>query len=147
MPNNTPSRIKWIEKSKHLNTMTHCMTITTKTDRFPNPGMFFADINGKLVDNVSNDWNINGTKAPYRFLNSREILQLMGFQSNDYDLLKNIGMSNSKIQLMAGNSIVVPKLEAIFRAILKRIKEKKLVKDNLTPINNTEYIIDDSNVA
>lgn len=147
MPNNTPSRIKWIEKSKHLNTMTHCMTITTKTDRFPNPGMFFSDINGKLVDNVSNDWNINGTKAPYRFLNSREILQLMGFKSNDYDLLKNIGMSNSRIQLMAGNSIVVPKLEAIFRAILKRIKEKKLVKDNLTPINNTEYIIDDSNVA
>lgn len=147
MPNNTPSRIKWIEKSKHLNNMTHCMTITTKTDRFPNPGMFFSDINGKLVDNVSNDWNINGTKAPYRFLNSREILQLMGFQSNDYDLLRNIGMSNSKIQLMAGNSIVVPKLEAIFRAILKRIKEKKLVKDNFTPINNTDYIIDDSNVA
>ena len=142
MPNNTPSRIKWIEKSKHLNNMTHCMTITTKTDRFPNPGMFFSDINGKLVDNVSNDWNINGTKAPYRFLNSREILQLMGFQSNDYDLLKNIGMSNSRIQLMAGNSIVVPKLEAIFRAILKRIKDKKLVKDSFIPINNTEYIID-----
>jgi DNA (cytosine-5)-methyltransferase 1 len=142
MPNNTPSRIKWIEKSKHLNNMTHCMTITTKTDRFPNPGMFFSDINGKLIDNVSNDWNINGTKAPYRFLNSREILQLMGFQSNDYDLLKNIGMSNSRIQLMAGNSIVVPKLEAIFRAILKRIKDKKLVKDSFIPINNTEYIID-----
>jgi DNA-binding Xre family transcriptional regulator len=66
----------------------------------------------------------------------------MGFQSNDYDLLKNIGMSNSRIQLMAGNSIVVPKLEAIFRAILKRIKDKKLVKDSFIPINNTEYIID-----
>ncbi|MGD9625462.1 MAG: DNA (cytosine-5-)-methyltransferase [Arcobacter sp.] len=149
MPNNTPSRIKWIEKSKHLNDMTHCMTITTKTDRFPNPGMFFSDINGKLVDNVSNDWNINGDKAPFRFLTPREQLQLMAFKSNAYDVLKNIGMSKTKIQLMAGNSIVVSKLEAIFTSILKRIVSKKIKvkKDILKAVNNTEYFVQLSNVA
>ena len=97
--------------------MTHCMTITTKTDRFPNPGMFKTDINGKLVDNESNDWNINGDKAPYRFLTPREQLQLMGFKSNAYDVLKNIGMSKTKIQLMAGNSIVVSKLARLSATI------------------------------
>ena len=150
MPNNTPSRIKWIEKSKHLNNMIHCMTITTKTDRFPNPGMFKTDINGKLVDNESNDWNINGDKAPYRFLTPREQLQLMGFKSNSYDVLKNIGMSKTKIQLMAGNSIVVPKLEAIFTSILKRIveksksvlKNKKVRNKNFEPINNIDFTPD-----
>ncbi|MGE3592060.1 MAG: DNA (cytosine-5-)-methyltransferase [Arcobacter sp.] len=149
MPNNTPSRIKWIEKSKHLNDMTHCMTITTKTDRFPNPGMFFSDINGKLVDNVSNDWNINGDKAPFRFLTPREQLQLMAFKSNAYDVLKNIGMSKTKIQLLAGNSIVVSKLEAIFTSILKRIVSKKIKvkKDILKAVNNTEYFVQLSNVA
>ncbi|WP_323591054.1 DNA (cytosine-5-)-methyltransferase [Aliarcobacter butzleri] len=141
LPNNTKSRIEWIEKSRHINNMSHCMTITTKQDRWPNAGILFCDVNGKLVNN-QNDWNINGEVAPYRFLTPREQLQLFGFKSNDYDLLKNIGMSNSRIQLMAGNSIVVPKLEAIFRAILKRIKDKKLVKDSFIPINNIEYIID-----
>lgn len=149
MPNNTPSRIKWIEKSKHLNNMTHCMTITTKTDRFPNPGIFFSDINGKLVDNVLNDWNINGEVAPYRFLTPREQLQLMGFKSNSYDVLKSIGMSKTKIQLMAGNSIVVSKLEAIFTSILKRIVSKKIKvkKDIPKAVNNAEYFVQLSNVA
>ena len=149
LPNNTKSRIEWIEKSKHLNNMSHCMTITTKQDRWPNAGILFCDVNGKLVDSVSNDWNINGDIAPYRFLTPREQLQLMGFKSNAYDVLKNIGMSKTKIQLMAGNSIVVSKLEAIFTSILKRIVSKKIKvkKDIPKAVNNTEYLIDLSNVA
>jgi len=146
LPNNTKSRIEWIPKSKHLNNMTHCMTITTKTDRFPNPGIFFCDVNGKLIDN-QNDWNINGNKSSYRFLTPREQLQLMGFKSNAYDILKNIDMKRTKIQLMAGNSIVVPKLEAIFTSILKRMveksksvsKNKKLKNKNFEPINNIDF--------
>lgn len=146
LPNNTSSRTTWIEKSKHLNNMSYCMTITTKQDRWPNAGILFCDLNGKLVDN-QNNYNINGDKASYRFLTPREQLLLMGFESNTYDKLKNIGIPNSKIQLMAGNSIVVQKLESIFSAILERIVDKnsfivnKKIKNNiLDSVNNTKYI-------
>ncbi len=46
----------------------------------------------------------------------------MGFDNSTYDKLKEIGMSRTKIQIMAGNSIVVQKLEAIFVEILKKFK-------------------------
>ncbi len=146
LPNNTKSRIEWIPKSRHINEMTHCMTITTKQDRWPNAGILFCDVNGKLIDN-QNDWNINGDSSCYRFLTPREQLQLMGFKSNAYDELKNIGMPKTKIQLMAGNSIVVPKLEAIFTSILKRMVEKskpvlkikKVKNKNFEPINNIDF--------
>ena len=149
LPNNTISRISWINESKHLNNMTHCMTITTRQDRKPNAGILFCDVNGKLVD-YTNDWNINGDKAPYRFLTPREQLQLMGFKSNAYDILKNIDMKKTKIQLMAGNSIVVPKLEAIFTSILKRIvekskpvlKNKKARNKNFKPVNSANFTPD-----
>ena len=149
LPNNTKSRIEWIPKSRHINDMSHCMTITTRQDRWPNAGILFCDVNGKLVD-YTNDWNINGDKAPYRFLTPREQLQLMGFKSNAYDILKNIDMSRTKIQLMARNSIVVPKLEAIFTSILKRIveksksvlKNKKLRNKNFEPVNNADFTPD-----
>ena len=127
---------KWIEKSKHLNNMSYCMTITTKQDRWPNAGILFCDVNGKLIDN-NNDWNINKDKACYRFLTPREQLLLMGFESNSYDKLKNLGMPKTKIQLMAGNSIVVSKIEAIFSSILKRIIDKTKVVLNNTKINNS----------
>lgn len=149
LPNNTISRISWINESKHLNNMTHCMTITTRQDRKPNAGILFCDVNGKLVD-YTNDWNINGDKAPYRFLTPREQLQLMGFKSNAYDILKNIDMKKTKIQLMAGNSIVVPKLEAIFTSILKRmvekskpvLKNKKARNKNFKPVNSANFTPD-----
>lgn len=148
LPNNTVSRISWIDESKHLNNMSHCMTITTKQDRKPNAGIFWCDVDGKLVN--TKDRNINGDVAPYRFLTPREQLLLMGFKSNAYDILKNIDMKRTKIQLMAGNSIVVPKLEAIFTSILKRIveksktilKNKKLKNKNFEPINNIDFISD-----
>ena len=44
LPKNTASRVKWISKSKHLNNMSHCMTITTKQDRWPNAGILFCDV-------------------------------------------------------------------------------------------------------
>ncbi len=149
LPNNTKSRIEWIPKSRHINDMSHCMTITTRQDRWPNAGILFCDVNGKLIDN-QNDWNINGDSSAYRFLTPREQLQLFGFKSNAYDLLKNIDMSRTKIQLMAGNSIVVSKLEAIFTSILKRIveknkivlKNKKVRNKNFEPVNNINFISD-----
>ena len=129
--------------------MNHCMTITTRQDRWPNAGILFCDVNGKLIDN-QNDWNINGASSAYRFLTPREQLQLFGFKSNAYEILKNIDMSRTKIHLMAGNSFVVPKLEAIFTSILKRIvekskfilKNKKLRNKNFEPVNNADFIAD-----
>lgn len=148
LPNKTEKRIEWIEELKHLNNMKHCMTITTMQDRKPNAGLFWCNLDGKLVN--TKDTNINGDKAPYRFLTPREQLQLMGFKSNAYDILKNIDMSRTKIQLMAGNSIVVPKLEAIFTSILKRmieksksvLKNKKVRNKNFKPVNNTDFTPD-----
>lgn len=143
IPNNTHSRTTWIQKSKHLNNMTHCMTITTKQDRWPNAGIFFCDLDGKLINNIS-DYNINGDKASYRFLTPREQMLLMGFKYDSYDKLKNIGVSNQKIQIMAGNSIVVNKLEVIFGVILKRMFDKTsyvLNKRNINfnRVNNLDY--------
>jgi DNA (cytosine-5)-methyltransferase 1 len=126
MPNLTPSRITWIEKSKKLNDREYCQTITTKQDRWPNAGILFCDSSGKLINNEEENIHINGDKAPYRFLTPREQLLLMGFENSTYDKLKEIGMSKTNIQMMAGNSIVVQKLEAIFVAILKKIKRKEL---------------------
>lgn len=123
MPNLTPSRITWIEKSKKLNDREYCQTITTKQDRWPNAGILFCDENGKVINlnNKEENIQINGDKAPYRFLTPREQLLLMGFDNSTYYKLKEIGMSKTKIQMMAGNSIVVQKLEAIFVAILKKL--------------------------
>lgn len=122
MPNLTPSRITWIAKSKKLNDREYCQTITTKQDRWPNAGIAFCDCNGKLINHEEENININGDKAPYRFLTPREQLLLMGFENSTYDKLKGIGMSRTNIQMMAGNSIVVQKLEAIFVEVLKKIK-------------------------
>ena len=124
MPNLTPSRIKWIDKSKKLNDREYCQTITTKQDRWPNAGILFCDENGKVINLNRKEIkkNGNGDKAPYRFLTPREQLLLMGFENSTYNKLKEIGMSKTNIQMMAGNSIVVQKLEAIFVEILKKIK-------------------------
>lgn len=123
MPNLTPSRITWIKKSKKLNDREYCQTITTKQDRWPNAGILFCDENGKVINlnNKEENIQINGDKAPYRFLTPREQLLLMGFDNSTYYKLKEIGMSKTKIQMMAGNSIVVQKLEAIFVEILKKL--------------------------
>ena len=122
MPNLTPSRIKWIPKSKKINEETHCMTISCKADRWPNAGLLFCQRDGKLINNEEENIHINGDKAPYRFLTPREQLLLMGFENSTYDKLKEIGMSRTKIQMMAGNSIVVQNLEAIFAQILRKFK-------------------------
>ncbi len=98
------------------------MTISTKQDRWPQSGLIFCNLDGKLINNEEENININGDKAPYRFLTPREQLLLMGFENSTYDKLKEIGMSRTKIQMMAGNSIVVQNLEAIFAQILRKFK-------------------------
>lgn len=53
-----------------------------------------------------------------RKLTPLECLRLMGFDDEDYYILKENGISDSQIYKMAGNSIVVNVLEAIFNRLL-----------------------------
>ena len=52
-----------------------------------------------------------------RKLTPRECFRLMGFTDADFDKIK--GISNTQLYKMAGNSIVVNVLEAIFKQLFK----------------------------
>lgn len=114
--NDTPSRIKIIEDNDHIYKYTtnefasEIKTITTKQDRNPNSGVIEYN-------------NIVVGKVPYRYLTARECFIAMGFDEMDYDRIINNNImlgknrpmfSMGKLIKMAGNSIVVNVLEAIF---------------------------------
>lgn len=113
-PNDTESRKSiWEKNSKILledGTMKNIVqTITTKQDRHLNSGNIY--------------FNPNNTKSKYRFLTPRECFVLMGFDEKDYEKIINnnfnsrknsLFFSRDKMYKLAGNSIVVNMLEAIF---------------------------------
>lgn len=119
-PNYTPSR-EAIYKDNKILAVDHFVekgtfanTITTKQDRNPNSGLI------EYRDTIL----VPGAK--YRNLTPRECFLLMGFTEDAYNLLlehnisigknRNI-LSNAKLYQLAGNSIVVPVLEEIFKQI------------------------------
>lgn len=59
---------------------------------------------------------MNNTRI--RKLTPREFWRLMGFTDEDFDKAKEV-TSKSKLYFEAGNSIVVPVLEAIFKQMIK----------------------------
>ena len=59
-----------------------------------------------------------------RFLSPRECWRLMGFTDDAYDKAEASGATRSQLYRQAGNSIVVPVLEAIFKGILDGDYEK-----------------------
>lgn len=61
------------------------------------------------------DWRI-------RKLTPRECFRLMGFSDSDFDKIK--GISNTQLYKMAGNSIVVNVLEAIFKQLFKETNKE-----------------------
>lgn len=84
-----------------------CWTITERQDRCPNAGIIRVD-----------------DKPTYRYLTERECWRLMGFSDEDFDAaLKEFptrpGKRNATLYRLAGNSIVVDVLEAIFEVLLK----------------------------
>ena len=127
-PNNTPSRLKiWednlqiTDNQGHLRT-DHVATVTTQQDRNPNSGNLFFD--------PPND------KSRYRFLTPRECIRIMGFEEQDYDILiagdchpspKYSLFTRDKIYRLAGNSISVKILEAVFSLIME-IRDKHLAR-------------------
>ncbi|QVY62972.1 DNA cytosine methyltransferase [Cytobacillus gottheilii] len=85
---------------------THCWTITERQDRCPNAGII------KLAP------------KRYRYLTEREVWRLMGFSDEDFDSVARKfptreGKRNATLYAMAGNSIVVNVLEAIFKELLR----------------------------
>ena len=112
----TPSRQRIINENDHVfneNTGEYIellKTITTKQDRNPNSGV------------IEYNHPVDG-KTNYRYLTARECFLAMGFEEADFDALINNNIyiaknrpmfSESKMIKMAGNSIVVNVLEAIF---------------------------------
>ncbi len=116
----TPSRWKIINDNDKIIengkfTIQNIKTITTKQDRNPNSGV--VEFNYPAVGKVN-----------YRYLTSRECFLAMGFDEEDYEILikNNIDIaknrklfSEGKLIKMAGNSITVNVLEAIFNQIME----------------------------
>lgn len=73
-----------------------------------------------------------------RKLTPKECVRLMGFTNEDYQAMRDIGMSDAAIYHMAGDSIVVPVLISIFsqlmfeddrhKDIVKKYIEKEVVE-------------------
>lgn len=119
-PNDTPSRQKiWRENDilfDENGIREICVnTVTTKQDRNPNSGLITYK-NGKKG------------KAEWRYLTPRECFILMGFDESDYSRItgndleyaaKRPLFTNEKLIKMAGNSICVDVLAALFKQIIE----------------------------
>lgn len=60
-----------------------------------------------------------------RLLTAKEHLRLMGYSDKDYKNMRKHGITDNQISSLAGNSICVPVLEALFERILDTIKLNK----------------------
>lgn len=66
---------------------------------------------------------INDKQYVIRVLTPRECWRLMGFTDNDYNKVEPL-LKDAQLYKLAGNSIVVQVLEAIFKSLLNQIGEK-----------------------
>lgn len=94
------NKFRYVETIK-----THCWTLTERPDRCPGPGV------------------IKTSDGRFRYPTEREYWRLMGFDDTDFDLmLKEFPIKantrSATLYALAGNSIVVPVLEAIFEIII-----------------------------
>lgn len=109
----SPSMLSMIgKKKKGFNGTIHvlddkgpCDCVTTAQDRCPNSGVV------KLLD------------GRFRLLTERECFRLMGFTDKDYEAAEKAakprkGLKSSTLYKQAGNSMPVPVLEEIFKALL-----------------------------
>ena len=65
---------------------------------------------------------VTDAKFRIRKLTPRECFRLMGFSDSDFDKIH--GISNTQLYKMAGNSIVVNVLEAIFKQLFKETNKE-----------------------
>lgn len=108
-------------KFRYIETIVNvCNTITERPDRRPSAGVF------KMED------------GRYRYPTEREWWRLMDFDDEDFDLMLNEfptreGKRNATLYALAGNSIVVSILEAIFEQIItgdyaKEVRDSEQMK-------------------
>lgn len=107
LPKTVSREVMWEINKRDINKLTYFNTITCNMDRQNNAGMILYD--GPKGDS-------------YRLLTAREAFLLMGFSEKDYENVKELGLSYRKTIKLAGNSIVVPVLEAIFKAMFEEDK-------------------------
>lgn len=88
-----------IGKCKDITNKEYCQTITTKQARWNNAGMI-------------------RDKRGLRYLTSKELFRLMGFDDDDYYKVKEASVSITQMYKIMGNSIVVNVLEEIFNNLL-----------------------------
>ena len=104
-------------KFRYIKTITDvCNTITERPDRCPSAGVF------KMAD------------GRYRYPTEREWWRLMGFDDTDFDLMLKEFPQKDKcrsatLYALAGNSIVVQELEAIFEVIINEDYGTNLIAD------------------
>ena len=67
------------------------------------------------ITTVQKDNYVVETSYRIRKLTPRECFRLMGLKDDDIDKIQQVGISNTQQYKMAGNSIVIDVLEAIFR--------------------------------
>ena len=67
-----------------------------------------------------------------RRLTPKEYFRLMGFDDKDVDMLAWNGISNSHLYRMAGNSVVVPVMEAIMENLFlnERTRNEEVEREN-----------------
>lgn len=149
-----PSMLSSIENGKTKTIVSYTQTITTKQVRWNNAGVLFKEFknfysfprksDGKLINgNYNRVWKQNkmiGTittkniqkiglidnkkELKYRYLTERECWRLMGFSDKDFDNCLLKGLPSTALYKLAGNSIVVNVLEAIFKELLNIINFK-----------------------
>lgn len=118
-PNDTPSRREiWADNLKITNKSGSIITdrvatLTTKQDRNPNSGNLYV--------------NFNNDKSRFRYLTPRECFILMGFEEDDYNNVMDNNVvvkankmlfTRDKMIRLAGNSIAVNVLEAVFGQVM-----------------------------
>lgn len=147
---NQPSMLKSLESGKTKVAINYVDTITTKQVRRNNAGVIFKKYqnfycfprksDGKLINgNYNRVWSIDryvGTLAVkeitkigkldneelyFRYLTPRECFRLMGFDDKDFDKVLEKKIPKNRLYALAGNSIVVDVLEAIFKELLSII--------------------------
>ena len=150
-----PSMLKSLEDGKTRVIYDYTNTLTTKQVRWHNAGVLFKEFSNfytfprasdnKLINGSYNRvWKYKGKyvgtltvkdikkiglidnpELRFRYLTERECRRLMGFSDKDFDNVKNKGLPSKALYSLAGNSIVVDVLEAIFKELLKIIDFKE----------------------
>lgn len=153
-----PSMIKALENNKLKIIINNTATITCKQIRWNNAGICFRDENFYQQDftkipkpKSKYGYSLEECKEYFpkyfqnkdydeifRYLSPKECWLLQGFSPKQYDKVKQNKISDSDMYSLAGNSICVPVLEAIFRELLidKKSKSNKfLIKPKIEQLS------------